>query len=144
MTFISVPGHLFSSSIHITRRHSVEFSVEFCILAIKNALFHTEQHDTYHVAKASITNGVSHSCSIISSCSPVTNGAALTSSLASSAMNSLVFCAAIVGVVGNDAKAFAEETKPNTMQAKQRKQIGVIMESFTFCCDLEKFVQSTD
>jgi len=35
-------------------------------------------------------------------------------------MNSLVFCAAIVGVVGNDAKAFAEETKPNTMQAKRK------------------------
>jgi hypothetical protein len=63
-----------------------------------------------------MTNGVSHSWSINSSSSPETIGAALTSSLAPSAMNSLLHAAVVVGIV---VKAFEDEITINAIAIRK-------------------------
>ena len=63
-----------------------------------------------------MTNGVSHSWSINSSCSPLTIGADLTSSLAPSAINSLLHEVVVVGIV---VKAFEDEITINAIAIRK-------------------------
>ena len=64
------------------RRDKWQILCSSTTLATTNAPHHALQPLTYHVAYASTTSGVSHSCNIISKSAPVTAGAAFSVSSA--------------------------------------------------------------